>query len=61
VFSASLTNKAGRREAFPPAAVFYSLFATCKTQGINPIDWLTAVIHKINTHSINKLEEILPW
>jgi hypothetical protein len=40
--------------------LFYSLFATCKATGTNPIDWLTAVLNKINIHPINKLEELLP-
>jgi hypothetical protein len=51
---------AGSHEAAQNAAVFYSLFATCKAKGINPIDWLTAVLHKINTYPINQIEELFP-
>ena len=51
---------AGSHEAAENAAVFYSLFATCKAQGINPYTWLAETLKKIATHPINRIEELLP-
>ena len=42
------------------AAIFYSLFATCKAQGINPYTWLAETLKKIDSHPINRIEELLP-
>ena len=39
---------------------FLSNLATCKNHGINPCDWLSDVLNRINEHSINKIEELLP-
>lgn len=51
---------AGSHEAAENAAIFYSLFATCKAQGINPQTWLAETLAKIATHPINRIEELLP-
>ena len=51
---------AGSHEAAENAAIFYSLFATCKAQGINPYTWLAETLKKIATHPINRIEELLP-
>lgn len=51
---------AGSHSAAQRAAMFYSLMATCKNHGINPYDWLSDVLNRINEHSINKIEELLP-
>ncbi len=51
---------AGSHEAAQNAAMFYSLFATCKTQGINPYEWLAETLKKIAAHPINRIEELLP-
>ena len=51
---------AGSHSAAQRAAMFYSLLATCKNHGINPYDWLSDVLNKINEHSINKIEQLLP-
>ncbi|NME72793.1 transposase domain-containing protein [Flammeovirga aprica] len=40
--------------------MFYTLFANCKNYGIDPIEWLTDVLTKINEYPFNKLEELLP-
>ncbi len=42
------------------AAVFYSFFATCKLNGIEPLHWLTDVYKRIDDHNIQDLEELLP-
>ena len=51
---------AGSHEAAENAAIFYSLFATCKAQGINPYTWLAETLKKIGSHPINRIEELLP-
>lgn len=51
---------AGSHSAAQSAAIFYSLFATCKAKDINPQTWLTETLNKISTHPINRIEELLP-
>lgn len=51
---------AGSHEAAQNAAVFYSLFATCKANGINPYIWLAETLGKIGSHPINRIAELLP-
>ena len=43
------------------AAAIYSLIETAKLNGGNPQTWLTDVLSRIPDHSINKIDEILPW
>ncbi|BDC99020.1 IS66 family transposase [Persicobacter psychrovividus] len=42
------------------AAMFYSFFATCKLNGVNPMQWLTHVLENIRTTPKDKLEGLLP-
>lgn len=51
---------AGSHSTAQHAAIFYSLFATCKAKDINPGTWLTETLTKINSHPINRIEELLP-
>lgn len=51
---------AGSHDAAQRAAIFYSLFATCKIHGVNPYDWLKDVLDKLAYWKINALEELLP-
>ena len=51
---------AGSHDAAQGYAMMYSFFATCKTNNINPYDWLFNVLNKINDHKVNKLDELLP-
>lgn len=43
------------------AAVLYSILGTAKLNGINPNQYLTAVLRRIGRHSINRIDELLPW
>ena len=43
------------------AAVFYTLVRTARLNGVEPEAWLTDVIARIGSHSINRLAELLPW
>ena len=51
---------AGSHEAAQNAAIFYSLFATCKANGINPSIWLTDILQRIGSHPINRIDQLLP-
>ena len=51
---------AGSHSAAQHAAIFYSLFATCKAKNINPQTWLTETLIKIGSHPINRIHELLP-
>jgi transposase len=51
---------AGSHDAARNAAMFYSLFATCRAKGINPYIWLSETLKRMATHPINRIEELLP-
>lgn len=51
---------AGSHKAAQHAAMFYSFFATCKINNIEPQAWLTSVLKRIPDHKANKLYELLP-
>lgn len=51
---------AGSHEAAKRSGMLYSLFGTCKLHGIEPYGWLKNVLQKIPSHSINKIQELLP-
>jgi transposase len=38
----------------------YSLVATCESRGINPFDYLTDVLARVQDHPANALDELLP-
>jgi len=42
------------------AALYYSLFATCQLNGIEPFKWLNYVFSKIQEHPINRIDELIP-
>jgi transposase len=42
------------------AAIFYSLFATAKLNGIDPYKWLVDVDNRILDYPINRIHELLP-
>lgn len=51
---------AGSHNAAQWAAIFYSFFACCKVNEIDPYEWLLDVMLRINDYSIQNLEELLP-
>jgi len=51
---------AGSHPAAQRTAIFYSLFACCKFNGVEPLEWLTDVMLRLPEHSINRIEELLP-
>lgn len=51
---------AGSHEAAKDIAMFYSFFATCTKNDINPKRWLTHVIQNINDTKTSELKNLLP-
>jgi hypothetical protein len=47
-------------DAAQRAAIFYSLFATCKLHGVNPYDWLKYVLDNLIYYKPSTLIELLP-
>jgi len=50
----------GSHKAAQRAAMFYSFFATCKINDVNPYEWLHDIFKKLSEHKANKLHELLP-
>lgn len=51
---------AGSHDAAQRAAIFYSLFATCKLHGVNPYDWLKYILDNLIYYKPSNLKELLP-
>jgi hypothetical protein len=51
---------AGSHEGAQYAAVFYSLFACCKLNGVDPTIWLADVMNRLPGYPVNRVEELLP-
>lgn len=51
---------AGSHEAAQQAAMIYSFLGTCKINGVEPFGWLKDTLTRIQDHSIQNLEELLP-
>ena len=51
---------AGNHEFAKFTAIYYSFFATCKLNEINPYDWFAYVIENINETKTSQLENLLP-
>ncbi len=51
---------AGSHEAAQHAAMIYSFLGTCKINNVEPLSWLKDVLKRIQDHSIQKLDELLP-
>jgi transposase len=51
---------AGSHEAAQRAAMIYSLFGSCKKNGVDPMAWLEDVLNRIQDHPVNRINELLP-
>ncbi len=50
----------GNHEAAGRTAIIYSLMGSCMVNQVNPQEWLTDVLGRIQDHNIQKLDELLP-
>ena len=51
---------AGSHESAQRIAMIYSLIATCKANGIDPLKWITKVLEEMPNRKVNNLEDLLP-
>jgi transposase len=51
---------AGSHDGAKRAAMIYSFLGTCKINNVNPSEWLTDILNRIDDHKANKLSELLP-
>ena len=51
---------AGSHEAAQKAAMMYSFFASCKVNDVNPLEWLTDILNRIQDTKISELSNLLP-
>jgi len=51
---------AGSHDAAQWSAIFYSFFACCKANNVDPYEWLLDVMNRLPNHSIQNLEDLLP-
>ncbi|MFV8836510.1 IS66 family transposase [Aquisalimonas sp. APHAB1-3] len=52
---------AGSDRGGDSAALIYSLIGTARLNGVDPYAYLRAVLERIGTHPINRIDELLPW
>ena len=50
----------GSEDGGEAAAVILSLVQTCRGLGVNPREYLEDVMRRLMSHSVNKLNELLP-
>ena len=50
----------GNHESAERTAILYSLLGTCLVNNVNPQEWLTDVLNRIQDHNIQNLDELLP-
>ncbi|WP_394760148.1 IS66 family transposase [Flavobacterium sp.] len=51
---------AGSHDAAKNIAMYYSFFATCKKNEINPLKWLSYVLKNINNTKVSEINKLLP-
>lgn len=51
---------AGSHDGARRAAMLYSFLGTCKINNVNPFEWLRDILRRIPSHSVNKLDQLLP-
>jgi transposase len=51
---------AGSHQGAKRSAMFYTFFANCKLNGVNPEKWLNKVLEIIADYPCNKLQELFP-
>ena len=51
---------AGSHNGARRAAMLYSFLGTCKINNVNPFEWLRDILRRIPSHSVNRLQQLLP-
>jgi transposase len=51
---------AGSHESAQRIAMIYSLLASCKTNEIDPMKWLTHVLEELPTRTVNNIDDLMP-
>jgi len=51
---------AGSHESAQRIAMIYSLLASCKANGINPMTWLSNVLEELPNRTVNDIEDLIP-
>lgn len=51
---------AGSHQGAKNAAIMYSLLGSCKLNGLDPFQWLYAILDKIPDYPVNKISDLLP-
>lgn len=51
---------AGSHESAQRIAMIYSLLASCKVNGVEPMGWLTHVLEELPKRRVNDIEDLLP-
>lgn len=51
---------AGSHESAQRIAMIYSLLASCRTNGIDPMKWLTHALEQLPNRTVNEIEDLLP-
>jgi len=51
---------AGSHESAQRIAMIYSLLASCKANGIDPMKWLTQALEELPNRTVNEIEDLLP-
>lgn len=52
---------AGSHRAAKNAAIFYSIIASAKLNGLNPFHYLYTILRRLPTHPVNRINELLPY
>ena len=51
---------AGSKKGGDATAVWASIIQTCRANNIDPFEYITQTLRRVNAHSANKIEELLP-
>lgn len=51
---------AGSHESAQRIAMIYSLIGSCKSNGLDPLKWITRVLEEVPNRKVNDLEDLLP-
>lgn len=52
---------AGSHDSAQRIAMIYSLLASCKINGIDPMKWLTYVLEELPNRTVNDIDDLLPY